>query len=340
MTEAIDGMDQWEDEFVRWATGEPVHRHDGAILVNLPPLSDLDQTHEMHRRINDRLLTGRMKLRPPYNIGTPPELEHAVEVCQVWQDWGGYLPQYFPEQCGPWKLDHKVIPEGSLMQGYDPSRVSFNLIRDAGGPIPTLQHRRAGQWELWMSVTDMEVGTMSDQVMEARGRVLVGGLGLALFPALLEVNDRVTDVTVVEIDPDVITMMEPYTDLLGVEVVNDDLMKYAECRAARESFDYCYVDIWLHVLDSYRNEPRVAHRMQQVLRPGGKVSVWCQRFNRRYRRLDRLLRATEVEPTPALSFTPCFICGQTPRADFHGACLNCCNALIAGRDYAHMCAVV
>lgn len=329
MTEAINQIDRWCEEVVLRTTGCPVRWLDGAMLIQLPALAHPDDVRRRTRRINELLAPFRFTLRTPFNVTLPEELADATEVCQSWQDWGHHLPHYFPDENENWRLLSKPIKTGAVLQGYDPLRVSFNLIQDSGGEIPVLERRNGNGWDTWMSVTDMEIGTMSDQVLEARGDVLVGGLGLALFPALLETTGNVNSVTVVEIDDTVIDMMEPYIELLGVTVVNDDLELYAATRTAQETFDYVYVDIWQTILESYENEHHIRDCMEPLLRPGGKSSVWCQRFNRRRRRLERKL--TDVDPgqIPPFTMLPCFICGGAPRVDYYGACANCAEQAMA-----------
>ena len=328
MNEAIDRIDQWAEAVVQRATGCPVRWLDGSMLIQLPELSNPDDVRRREMRINEELAPARFTLRKPFNVNLPEELADASEVCQDWQDWGQYLPNYFPDDGEEWRLTIKDIKPGAVLQGYDPMRVSFNLIQDSGGEIPVLERRAGGAWETWMSVTDMEVGTMSDQVLEARGDVLVGGLGLALFPALLEMNENVRSITIVEMDGHVIEMMEPYTDLIGATVVHDDLELYAATRTAEESFDYIYVDIWQSIIESYENEPQIRDCMEPLLRPGGKTAVWCQRFNRRRRRLERLLLSMDRGRIPPFTMQPCFICGNAPRVDYFGSCANCADRVL------------
>jgi hypothetical protein len=60
---------------------------------------------------------------------------------------------------------------------------------------------------IWMSVAPMELESQSHHVLAAKGRVLVGGLGLgAILWALLE-KPEVEHITVIERDPQVINIM-------------------------------------------------------------------------------------------------------------------------------------
>lgn len=329
MTTALQQIDLWAEGVIASITGAEVMQHDGAFLAKLEPLTDPADACRRAARLDRALRRYRFELRKPYNIALPDGWSDATEVCQLWHTWGPYIPTYLADESGDWRLRQLETQPDTILTGYDPLRVAFNLQRVEGGPIPVLQRRDGSQWATWMSVSDMEVGTMSDQVLEARGDVLVGGLGMALYPALLEVNERVKSVTVVERDDNIIRMMEPYTDLLGVDVVNDDLFRYATTNAARRRFDYVYVDIWQTIAESYIDEEKVKELLEPVVRSGGRIAVWCQRFNRRCRSLARSLESIPANFVPDFTFDPCFSCGESPRSDFHGACMNCCAKLMA-----------
>ena len=95
---------------------------------------------------------------------------------------------------------------------------------------------------LLMSDSPNELVMMNDFVRKARGRVLIGGLGLGLVTRLVAAKPNVASVTVVEISEDVIALSGKG---LGpkVQVVRADLFTYLRCLPAW-SFDTAFFDIW------------------------------------------------------------------------------------------------
>lgn len=99
--------------------------------------------------------------------------------------------------------------------------------------------------KLMMSDTTAEKMANSKFVSHARGRVLIAGLGLGmvLYPTLLKPN--VTNITVVEINKDVIELIQPHVRIFPgankkLEIINNDIYDYEP----PVKFDTIYFDIW------------------------------------------------------------------------------------------------
>jgi hypothetical protein len=89
----------------------------------------------------------------------------------------------------------------------------FFYVKGGRLPVMSLQRRVPGrkQWRTWMVDDPLHWRAMRELVLRLpAGRLLVAGLGLGLFAhhLLLERPD-ITDVEVVEIDPDVIALVAP-----------------------------------------------------------------------------------------------------------------------------------
>ncbi len=103
-----------------------------------------------------------------------------------------------PGESGKVKVDHFTI-EPDTYQGFQCERISDGTY--------------ARLWvngDVMMSDTDMELRTNREPVRDARGDVLIGGLGLGMITLPILLNPAVTSVTVIELSQDVIDLVEPH----------------------------------------------------------------------------------------------------------------------------------
>jgi len=130
--------------------------------------------------------------------------------------------------------------------------------------------------ELVMSDTQMEKRTNREIVEEAHGRVLVARLGIGLVLHALAKKKNVTEITVVEKYPDVVTLVNPSLPL-GMRVVVADIFKWRPKRGTR--YDTIYFDIWSSICVDNLVEIR---KLKRVFRPflacGGWISAWKEDF--------------------------------------------------------------
>jgi hypothetical protein len=107
----------------------------------------------------------------------------------------------------------------------------------------------------------------------SRGRVLCGGLGLGLIVHALVSNEKVRNITVSEINPDVIKLIKPLlpTDKKPVDIKLCDIYKFPKA----EAFDTIILDMWVG-----KGSPVVAEQMLsalahfKVLNPKNQVFIW------------------------------------------------------------------
>lgn len=128
----------------------------------------------------------------------------------------------------------------------------------AGGPARSTK-------AVWMSNTPAERRDHLSPVWEAAtrgGEVLVNGLGLGFVAGCLLELKNVRQVTVVEIDPDVVTLVRPYldqkygTDRLTIEV--EDAFEYRPPKGAR--YSVVWHDIWLAICGDHTGQMTRLHR--------------------------------------------------------------------------------
>jgi spermidine synthase len=190
---------------------------------------------------------------------------------------------------------HTLIPPGE----HGAARVEHFELDERTAACMASESRdwsiRAGRYarlyirdELVMSDTWFERASNWQVVTHARGRILIGGLGLGmLLPPLLEA-ERVTHVTVVEVERDVLDLVQPaFAGQVAagrLDLVHGDIRRWRPPRGVR--YDTIYFDIWPTL--STANLPEMAalqRRFRYRLAPNGWLGSW------QYAHLRRELRA-------------------------------------------------
>jgi len=142
--------------------------------------------------------------------------------------------------------EHEYVPAGKemtvvshrncLMMGYKPLKVVFQDIRTVHKLV------KDGQG-LLMSDTPQEMFLQYDAYCNAKGKVLVGGLGIGMYPAMISKKPEVSEVHVVEIDKDIINLTgKQFRKNPKIKIVNDDIKHFLRTIQG-ENYDYCYIDI-------------------------------------------------------------------------------------------------
>ena len=99
--------------------------------------------------------------------------------------------------------------------------------------------------EIWMSVNPNEINTMRPFINEAKGKVLVLGLGMGYIAYMMAIKDDVKSVTVIEKDINIINLFKehiaPLLKANKIKVIHDDAIRYTE---NNKGFDYIFADLW------------------------------------------------------------------------------------------------
>jgi hypothetical protein len=155
------------------------------------------------------------------------------------------VPPYAAAEEGGWKLGLVENPP-PLVRGYFSG---LNVV-DPKAPFWVLLEGS----QVWMSVAPMELESNAQMVHEAKGRVLVAGLGMGVTTWNLLIKDDVEEVVVCEKNPHVIELMRKTLKLwkrkLGkrfdkLTVLVGDILERPMDAALREPFHYVLLDIWL-----------------------------------------------------------------------------------------------
>jgi hypothetical protein len=136
---------------------------------------------------------------------------------------------------------------------------------------------------LWMSTTPQERIMMYNNGRRSRGHVLIGGLGLGLYPqyAVSGAAGKATRFTVIERSPAVRAMVEPMLSItldVPLEVRAGDVDDYLS-GPVTACYDTVFLDTWdtldaahLPAINSLRDRA-LCH-----LAPGGQVLLWGYRW--------------------------------------------------------------
>lgn len=181
------------------------------------------------------------------------------------------------------KIDIKV-PDGKegdyeistfIVSKEDADRYNFRqAISGSFRPIlPGTYKRLKCNGHVVMSNTPAEIRDHSYFIREAKGKVLINGLGLGMVVAAIMDKEEVADITVVEISPEVIKLSGPtYSNHPKVTVVNADAYEYQPSKGAW--YDYVWHDIWNDITVGNVEGMKRLHR--KYGRRCGWQGSWCR----------------------------------------------------------------
>ena len=96
----------------------------------------------------------------------------------------------------------------------------------------------------WMSLLPHEIMTMEKPLSMAKGKVLCLGLGLGYFPFMAASKDEVSEVTVIEKDPAILSF---FKELILPALPCKEKLHLVEADALKplkEEYDFCFADLW------------------------------------------------------------------------------------------------
>ena len=147
-------------------------------------------------------------------------------------------------KCGKAEITHEIIPvnkevmlvsiRNSLFQGLPAANLTFN------SPL-TIRHLSHEDHGTWMTDSPQELWQMDEAIRATKGKkVLVGGLGLGCIAHLM--SQKAKEVTVVEIDEDIIKLVQPYINP-KIQVIKGDIYKFAK-KINRDDYQVAFIDTW------------------------------------------------------------------------------------------------
>jgi hypothetical protein len=129
--------------------------------------------------------------------------------------------------------------------------------------------------EIIMSDTPNEIRDHHEAVRMAKGSVLINGLGIGMvLQAVLE-KPEVTDVTVIELSPDVISLVgKHYQDKYGsrLQIINANTFEWTPPKGKR--YGMVWHDIWTYIC--YDNLPEMHKLHRKYGRHADWQGSWCR----------------------------------------------------------------
>jgi len=136
-----------------------------------------------------------------------------------------------------------------------------------------------------MSDTRNEQRTNTAVIREARGRVLIAGLGIGMVVVPIARKPEVSSIAIVEKSPDVIALVAPH--LLKatqgkLQVIEADIFEWKPAKGS--SYDAIYFDIWANICtDNLDGMGKLHRRFCHYRSKGGWMDSW-ERDLLKYRR--------------------------------------------------------
>ncbi|MCK5146169.1 hypothetical protein KAR48_05400 [bacterium] len=164
-----------------------------------------------------------------------------------------YMPHYQPGEYGQWCIS--ILPFGHD-HGYF---TGTWMVKD----MPVLMRKCDKGWSTWMSLSPHEMESQELGFKYAFGHTVVMGLGMGWVAINAALNPNVQKVTVVELDPDVISLFNQSgaAQRLSVEIISKVNIVQGDALRWRpeDKVDFLYADIWLRL-----NEPQVMEDMRSM----------------------------------------------------------------------------
>ena len=195
-------------------------------------------------------------------------------------------------------LDLGTEPFEDLYRPLDSGRWSLGapamvLTRGYWSPPALVPNVRAltRDGDTWMSITPLEIESQAIGVHYATGHVAIFGLGMGWVAAVTAMRDAVTQVTVVERDPDVIALhadLDLFARLPGgagdkIRIVEGDALAWEPDAPV----DLLMPDIWLYLVSDGRGDEV---RQMQANVAAAKIYFWGQELE-----IARHARALGIE---------------------------------------------
>jgi len=238
------------------------------------------------------------------------------------KDWKTPVSHIPPQQIGNYKVSKTKYPKGN---SYKLS-IKDSFTCGTTLHLTQLQVKQGRKWKTLMIDSPVEVYGLGRLARRARGRVLVGGLGLGIVVHQLTKIKSVGQILVVEISSEVIDVVKPYLPNEGrVEVVCEDFFKFVQ---SHKGFDTIITDMWT----GYGGDPEVLGLYYRTRRAVEEKYPEAIGLYHGYQHIidlspGRILPKEPVKWCGIVVNEPCLICGKRLRNDFEGICLDCVDKL-------------
>ena len=180
------------------------------------------------------------------------------------------LPVAVPDGiCGDWRVETFIVDPIKSEKSRLLSQFSG---RDAY--IPPGEYKRLMRKNtVVMSNTPMEIRTNINFIQNAKGHVLINGLGLGMVLTAILNKTEVESVTVIEASEEVIKLVAPsFSDSPRVNIIHANAFDYKPLKGQR--FNAVWHDIWDFICADNLPEMRKLHR--KYVRRSDWQGSWCR----------------------------------------------------------------
>jgi hypothetical protein len=126
-----------------------------------------------------------------------------------------------------------------------------------------------------MTDAEFEIRTNWDFDYNAKGNVLIAGLGIGLILGNVLKKESVKSVLVIEKSVDVVRLVYPTYDCEKLTVLWGDIFSFLPLPG--EKYDTIYFDIWPNICgDYYKEIVDLKKRFRKYLAKGGWMHAWCE----------------------------------------------------------------
>ena len=172
---------------------------------------------------------------------------------------------------GPWKIERFEVAESDTMMSF--------FSYGSRAPIPGTYTRLTRNGHVVMSDTMAEVSDLYELFRKAKGSVLIHGLGLGVALRGVLLNPDVTDVTVVEIDEDVIALVGPFFDDPRITIIHGDAFTWQPEKGR------CWNAVWHDIWDDLCTDN--LDGMAKLHRRFGRRTDWQGSWGKEFLRYQR-----------------------------------------------------
>jgi hypothetical protein len=148
-------------------------------------------------------------------------------------------------QSGEWVISRFTV------SAEDSKRTELSAMLSGRGYVPSGEYTKlVNRYGIMMSDTPDEIWDNLEFIHQAKGHVLVTGLGLGVVIQALLRKDGVESVTVIEKSDDVIFLVEDHYQKLASELGKEFIVLEGDCfefdvgELPREKYDYIWHDVW------------------------------------------------------------------------------------------------
>ena len=163
---------------------------------------------------------------------------------------------------GEWKIDKFEVTEEAVkfqkMRSCNPSSMGRGVF-EAGIYTKLMRNN-----EMVMSDTPDEIDDLRLIISVATGSVLINGLGLGILPMIISEKENVKEITIIEIDRDVIDLVGKYVEDrckkydTEITIIHADAFTWKPPKGKR--YNAVWHDIWNYICEDNLSEMTKLHR--------------------------------------------------------------------------------